>query len=278
MKFNENKCNKDEFSLDSEIIRRNIFLSSRKDDALLKVGRYLLEKYGYAPIHLCPEDLIDDHIGNSIGYGVDDILITDDIQEYDFLDFKQVKPANKDYFTIDYRSNNFRSYNKENDDYVFVKLMEFLPRKHYNRDFLLEQRGKGIEVKIKGILSDKNPDYLFTIRNTNGNPRGSIPDNSLINAYLLPVEPLKSQVIHYLNIFRRSKDKDPLTVNKDIIDLILETYHTWQLYREDRNYPEFELIRAKDSHNDDLFMKLSKHKLLNYIKFNSNGSINESIS
>lgn len=264
-----NMCNEKELkrivNLNNKNKRRNQFLSSLKDKSTIERGRLIIKGYGYNPEPLCPESL---NGCEGIEYGIDDILNTKEIPEDDPLNFKQVKPINKDYFSIDYRSNNFGISNVENDSYIFVKLMEFLPEEWYNKEVLLEKQKEGVKIKIKGILSEKNPDYLFFIRNTYDKHRNHIPEYSLVNAYLLPVEPLKLQVINYLNIIRNENDEKPLELENDIIKAILDIYQTWQLY-DKRNY-DFELLKVKDINKPDLFMKISKYNLLNYTQFNLN--------
>ncbi|MBP2045853.1 hypothetical protein [Methanobacterium aggregans] len=252
----------------SENARRNQFLSSRKDKDIMELGRRILRGFGYNPQPLCPERLLDGCEGIEIG--IDDILSIREIPGEDPLTFKRVKPFNEGFFSMDYRSNNFGSY--DNDGHIFVKLMEFLPKKWYDKDVLLEKQSKGRDIKIKGILSKRNPDYLFFIRNTYDKPRGSILENSLINAYLLPVKSLKSQVIDNLNMIRDSNDARPLKLDNEI-DSILDIYQTWQLY--DKRHYDFELIRARDSNRPDLIMKIDKDNLLDYTLFNSNGEFNE---
>lgn len=252
----------------NETIRRNQFLASKKDKDIIELGRSILRGFGYNPQPLCPERLLDGCEGIEIG--IDDILSIREIPEEDLLTFKRVKPFNEGCFSIDYRSNNFGSY--DNDGCIFVKLMEFLPKKWYDKDVLLEKQSKGRDIKIKGILSKMNPDYLFFIRNTFDKPRGSILENSLINAYLLPVKSLRSQVIDNLNMIRDSNDARPLELDNEI-DSILDIYQTWQLY--DKRHYDFELIRAKDSNRPDLIMKIDKNNLLDYTLFNSNGEFNE---
>lgn len=56
---------------------------------------------------------------------------------------------------------NFGNNNVENDNYIFVKLKEFLDERYYNKPHLLKKLERRKGLKIKGILSNKNPDYLF---------------------------------------------------------------------------------------------------------------------
>lgn len=249
------------------------FLSGQKEEIFRQISGIILRNYGYNVISLTPEVLVSDDLSKSIEHGVDGVLYTKEIPNADYLNFKQFRPFNRDYISIDYRSNNFGNYNTSNDDFIFVKLMEFLPKSHYNKEILLEKLEVGKDIRIKGILSNKNPDYFFLIRNTFNKPRDDISENSLINAYLLPVGPLKLQVIDYLNIIRESNDLEPLELEKGIVDTIMDVYQTWQLY--DKRYYDFELMKVRDCNKPDLFMKISKNELYNYIKFGSNGLIAE---
>jgi len=256
-----------------EQIYRNSKLLDEKNDEIIRLGKTILKKFNYNTHAVYPETLIIENVNEAIEVGIDDIIFPSEIPCDDPLNFKHVKPSNNNYFSIDYRSNNFGNYNVENDDYIFVKLMELLPKKWYNKEVLLEKVNKGKDIRIKGILSYKNPDYLFFIRNTYEKPRDNILENSLINAYLLPVEYLKLQCIYNLNMIRGINDEKPLDFEKDIVDLILDIYRTWELYNE-KNH-NFELFKAKDINRPDLIMKISKDQLLNYIKFDLNGLISE---
>ncbi|WP_414468332.1 hypothetical protein [Methanobacterium sp. ACI-7] len=245
------------------------FLSFRKEESFRRISESILRNYGYKPISLNPESLISDDLMKSIEYGVDNIVFTKEIPANDYLDIGHVNPLNRDYISFDSRSNNFRNHDIENDAYIFIKLMEFLPKEYYSRDILLEKLELGEDIRIKGILSPKNPDYLFLIRNTYNRPRGDISRNSLINAYLLPVAPLKLQVIEYLNLIRELNDESPLNLGESIVDSILDIYQTWKLYGKD-NY-DFELLKAPDTRRHDLFMNISKYNLLNCFEFDLNG-------
>ena len=259
-----------------EQIYRNSKLLDEKNDEIIRLGKTLLKKYKYNTHTVYPETLIIENVNDAIEIGIDDIILSSEIPCDDPLNYKQVKPSNNDYFSIDYRSNNFGNYNVENDDYIFVKLMEFLPKKWYNKEALLEKVNKGKDIRIKGILSNKNPDYLLLIRNTSDKPREHIPKYSLINAYLLPVEPLRLQVINYLNVIRECNDEQSLELDKSIIDSVINIYRTWQLYkRNDKGNYDFELFKARDSRRSDLIMKINTNQLLNYVKFDHNESIVE---
>ena len=252
-------------------------LAGKKNGDLIRIGNQILGKYKYNSQVLCPESLNTEGINEGIEIGIDSVLFSSEMPIEDPLNFKQVKPVNKDYYSIDFRSNNFGRYNIENDNFVFVKLMEILPKRYYNKDVLFEEHEKGKEIKVKGILSTKNPDYLFLIRCTGNEPRGYISKYSLINAHLIPVKPLKSMVIDYLNQIRYFNDLLPLEFGYGDIEILLDYYQTWHLYRKEKKIREydFEMFRAKDSHRPDLFMKIKKDRLLNYIKFDENGLIKE---
>ncbi|WP_424355527.1 hypothetical protein [Methanobacterium sp. MBAC-LM] len=245
------------------------FLSSRKEESFRRISGAILRNYGYKPISLSPESLVSDNLLKSIEYGVDNIIYTNEIPANDYLNIKQVNPFNRDYISFDSRSNNFRNLDVVNDNYVFIKLMEFFPNEYYSRDVLLEKIDAKEDIRIKGILSHQNPDYLFLIRNTFNKSREDISRNSLINAYLLPVEPLKLQVIEYLNFIRDLNDKKPLNLGESVVESILDIYQTWELY--DRHRYNFELINVGDVNRHDLFMKISKNNLLNYYEFDLNG-------
>jgi len=245
------------------------FLSSRKEESFRRISGAILRNYGYKPVSLSPESLVSDNLMRSIEYGVDNVISTEEIPANDYLNIKSGDLSNRDNISFDSRSNNFRNLDMENDDYVFIKLMEFFPKEYYNRDFLLEKLDMEEDIRIKGILSDQNPDYLFLIRNTFNKPRDDIPKNSLINAYLLPVKPLRLQIIEYLNIIRGLNDENPLNLGESIVDSILDIYQTWKLY--DRCSYDFELIKVGDVNRPDLFMKISKNNLLNYFEFDLNG-------
>lgn len=249
------------------------FLSYRKEESFRRISEAILRNYGYKPISLSPESLVSDNLLKSIEYGVDNIIYTNEIPANDYLNIKQVNPFNRDYISFDSRSNNFRNLDVVNDNYVFIKLMEFFPNEYYSRDVLLEKLDAKEDIRIKGILSDKNPDYIFLIRNTFNKPREDISKNSLINAYLLPVEPLKLQVIEYLNFIRELNDENHLNLGESVVDSILDIYQTWELY--DRRSYDFELINVGDVNKPDLFMKISKDNLLNYFKFDSNAFLIE---
>lgn len=254
--------------------RRINYLVNLKGKSYSKIGRDILDKYGYNPVPLNPMTQINNSLNNGIECGVDDIVLIEEIPTDDSLNLKQVKPANNGLISIDYRSNNFRTYTIENDNYIFIKVME-LSFKYYSKDALWEEHDKGKDIRIKGILSHENPDYLFFIRHTSYKPRDNLPKDSLINAYLLPVEPLKELVIHNLNQINKVHSKRPLEFNKHIVDLMSDIHQTWQLYKKSKRNYEFELIRIRDSHQPDLMMKIRKDYLLNYIKFDAKGEIME---
>lgn len=254
-------------------MRKIRYLSLIKNESYRSRSEAILKNYGYKPISLNPESLISDNLKKSIEYGVDTIIFTNEIPNDDYLNIQSVTPYNNDYISFDSRSNNFGNLNVRNDDYVFIKLMEFFPKGDYNRNVLLEKLEAGEDIRIKGILSDKNPDYLFLIRNTYKKARGNISKGSLINAYLLPVKPLRLQVIEFLNIIRELNNENPLNLGESVVDSILDIYQTWKLY--DANNYDFELIKVPDTRRNDLFMKISKDNLLNYFQFDSNGFLIE---
>jgi hypothetical protein len=260
--------------IDFEKRRRINYLVNLKGKSYSKIGKDILNMYDYNPVPLDPSVQINNGLNNGIECGVDDIMLIKEIPTDDSLNLKQVNPNNKDLISVDYRSNNFRTYTIENDNYIFVKVME-LSFKHYGKDTLWKEHDKGKDIRIKGILSHENPDYLFFIRHTFNEARGNLPNDSLINAYLLPVEPLKEQVIHNLNQINIAHNKQPLDFNKHSVDLISDIYQTWKLYRKDKGNYEFELIRIRDSNQPDLMMKIRKDYLFNYIKFDAKGEIME---
>lgn len=68
------------------------------------MGKYILKKYDYNPHSLVPWSLIIENVNEAIEIGIDDILKAEEIPSDDPLKFKQVKPSNNNYYSIDYRT------------------------------------------------------------------------------------------------------------------------------------------------------------------------------
>lgn len=243
-----------------------------------QIARKILRKYGYKPKPLYSEKLISNSY-TFHDYGIDDLLFSKEIPRRDSLKFKKLKPFNKDgvYYSIDYRSNNYNNASKDNDNFIFVKLMEVLNKSSRNEASLLKQQ-ENEKLKVKGILSESNPDYLFYIKQTRNQPRGNLPKNTLINAYLLPVKPLRKTIINNLNQIREKNDLKSLYLNMAAVDCILGTYQTWEIYKNNKKDYDFEFLNMNDAYphlNPDLMMKIRSDYLSNYIKFDSNGEIME---
>ena len=245
------------------------------------LSRELLKKYNYDPKPLYTENgsLIDIH--DFVDYGIDDILYTKDIPRNDTLNLKRMQPINKDgvYYSVDYRSNNFGILNRDNDNFIFVKLTQEIRvlARPLTKDVLLERQRAGADIRIRGILSNENPDYHFYVRHTGNMVREGVPENSLINAYLIPVKPLREHVTHNLNQILSENIVTSLNVYENTINSILDIHETWNLYKEEdpRDY-DFEIIRMKDFSNNgkfDLMMKINPETLKTYIKFDERGNI-----
>ncbi|MCE7698484.1 MAG: hypothetical protein K8E24_006470 [Methanobacterium paludis] len=249
------------------------------------LARELLRKHGYVPKQLFFENGNISPNYNFKDYGIDDIVYVEGLPIEDIFNFKNNKPFNLDgvYYSIDYRSNNFSNYNETNDNFIFVKLSEVVRNKYLNEEYLrrlekeslrMEESGK---IKIKGILSEYNSDYHFYIKYNGNGYRDNLRNGVLINAYFVPVNTLKDQVVTNLNQIREEHGLEPLNFN-DIVSLILDIHETFGLYKLDLhkldvNY-NFELLIINDNHGKpDLMMKIRKDYLQNYIKFDLNGEI-----
>lgn len=259
-------------------------LCDQKELLNSKLSRQLLKKHNYDPKPLYSENgsLIDIH--DFFDYGIDDILYTKDIPQDDVLNLKRMQPINKDgvYYSVDYRSNNFGIMNRDNDNFIFVKLTQVIRflYKPLTKEVLLEKQRAGVDIRIRGILSNENPDYHFYIRHNGNMIREGMSENSLINAYLVPVKSLREHVIYNLNQIRTESNKSVLDF-KSTINSIVGMDETWNLYKEeDPEDYDFEIIRMKDFSNNgkfDLMMKINPETLKTYIKFDERGNIKKHI-
>lgn len=252
-------------------------LSSRTELINNQLGRKILAKHGYQCVKpLNFDNRFKDLFEFNTDYGIDEVIFTQDMPEGDPLNLKKVDPF-KDgiYYSIDYKSNNFK--NNLNDE-IQIKLMKFRSKFKYKEGSYFKFLDKGIAGRIYKLNSfldkEKQTDLLMYVKQSDKQPN---PTNCLINAYIIPIKPLKRLVIDNLNKIRKECDKPRLELNKSHLDLFYGLYETWNLYDENkcRNY-NFKLIKQPDQNygnKPDLMMKINRKYIPNYILFDNNGEI-----
>lgn len=280
---------------------------SRQELKANSIFRQIFEKYGYQPLRSMYNDTtlfpLDSGLNDGTDYGIDDIIYIKDIPDEDRLNLKHRRPLINSYFPhycIDYKSNNFNGGLGS----VYVKLMPFHGYTHYKRNnrhsgkntintyHRLDQKSAKRERKFnkssKGriekyygnnqLLGSKNStDYFFYQRSHELKDEDETLE--LIEAYLVPANPLRYQVICILNeILKKGGFKEmpfkkgDFFLNHNIVRALKICEETPKLVKPDILKPPMDLFRPNPKKNE-VHLRIPEKYLTSHIKFNSEGEI-----
>jgi hypothetical protein len=292
-----------------EQVRGIVDEHSRKELKVNSICRQIFEKYGYQPLRFMNHDTALFPLGSSLhddtDYGIDDIIYCKDIPKEDTLKLKQRRPLvmNSKYhlrYNIDYKSNTFKSGLGS----VYVKLMPFYGYSHYKRNnghsgkntintyHRLDQKGAKRERKLnkssKGriekyygnnqLLGSKNStDYFFYQRSDELEDEEETLE--LIEAYLVPANPLRFQVISILNeILKKGGFKEmpfkkgDFFLNHNIVRALKICEDTPELVKPGILKPPMDLFRPHPR-KKEVHLRIPEEYLTPHIKFDAEGEI-----
>jgi hypothetical protein len=279
---------------------------SRQELKANSICRQIFEKYGYQPLRCMNNDTtlfpLDSGLNDGTDYGIDDIIYIKDIPDEDRLNLKHRRPLINSYFPhycIDYKSNNFNGGLGS----VYVKLMPFHGYSHYEtydrlgRDTInAKHRMDQKEVQKKRgytkfpngrieyyygnkqLLGSMNStDYFFYNRVKKSKDLNEPLE--LIEAYLVPANPLRYQVICILNEILKIGGfkempfkKGDFYLNHSIVRALKICEETPELVKPDILEPPMDLFRPQPRKNE-VHLRIPEEYLTSHIKFNSEGEI-----
>jgi len=282
---------------------------SRKELKVNSICRQIFEKYGYKPKRFMNNDTALFPLGSGLhddtDYGIDDIIYCKDIPKEDTLKLKQRRPLlmNSKYYlryNIDYKANTF----KQGLGSVYVKLMPFRGYTHYEE--LNRHNGKcNINTKHRldqkqvkrGTINNKFPngriqyyygnnqllggenstDYFFYTKFQELNDKKERLE--LTEAYLVPANPLRYQVISILNeILNKGGFKEmpfikgDFYLNHNIVRALKFCEETRELVKPDILKPPMDLFRPEPK-KKEVHLRIPEEYLTSHVKFNAEGDI-----
>lgn len=281
---------------------------SRKELKVNSISRQIFVKYGYQPFRYLNHDTSLFPLGhplcNDTDYGMDDIIYSKDIPKEDVLNLKQRRPLvmNSHYtkYAIDYKSNDFIGGLGS----VYIKLMPFYGYTHYKRyhrhtgkDTIneyhkldqkdLERHRKNYQFpngrieKYYGnkqlLGSENSTDYFLYVKSNELNDEKETLE--LIEAYLVPAQPLRYQIICILNeILKRGGfeempfKKGDFYLNHNIVRALNICEETPELVDPDILKPSMDLFRPEPE-KKEVHLRIPEEYLTPHIKFNAEGDV-----
>ena len=266
--------------LTSQEIRRSIDKSEESALISKDLGKQILKIHLYDPVRVIyRENIVEDVFIKGSDCGKDDIIFIDGIPDKDPLNFKEIKPFNKDrrYYSIKYKAHQFA------DDEININLMKINKDSFYTSERFLKNcsLGKAKEYGLQGILSsERETDFLFFIKRTNKRFYPDKDPDCLVNTYIIPHNSLKSLISNNLNLIRKDNGLKSLRLKQTNLKKLLGIHETWKIYQEmdskiKKNYP-FKLFKKQDKQKGQLpslMMKIGNNNLPNHILINENGYI-----
>lgn len=264
------------------------------------LGKRIFWKYGYNPIkiHNFNDELFSLRDPEGTDHGIDDVIYKDELPKDDPLNLKQINKSRFDdtCYTIDYKSNNFTG----DLNSVYVKLMPYRGSKSY---FSHEKDGKTIsplqkhydidqkkwkKARKKGknsinsimerlynnkqLLGSKNfTDYFLYLKYSG---RYNDPLFYLTQAYLVPGEALRNQVINVLNgILENEGYPNLIQLRKRSLYLNHKILKAYLMVKDKPMPPKSEIELFKPPSKKEIVLRIPEDKLIPHIKFDECGEI-----